>query len=41
MEQAKRFDAMSLYPAKSLDLAASQANELAQWSSKLVNAVIP
>jgi hypothetical protein len=39
MEQAKRFDAMSLHQAKSLDLAASQATEIAQWSSKLVDAV--
>jgi gas vesicle protein len=39
MEQAKRFDAMSVHLAKSADLATSQADEIAKWTSKLIDAV--
>ncbi|KAL5312937.1 hypothetical protein ACEPPN_019363 [Leptodophora sp. 'Broadleaf-Isolate-01'] len=39
IEQAKRFDAMSVYLAKSADLATSQADEIAEWTSKLIDAV--
>ena len=39
MEQAKRFDAMLVHLAKSADLATSQADEIAQWTSKLIDAV--
>ncbi|KAF2817573.1 uncharacterized protein BDZ99DRAFT_565297 [Mytilinidion resinicola] len=39
MEQTKRFDAMSVYLSKSADLATSQANEIATWVSKLIDAV--
>lgn len=38
MEQAKRFDAMSVHLAKSADLATSQADEIAIWTSKLIDA---
>ncbi|KAL1963047.1 hypothetical protein VTN77DRAFT_8795 [Rasamsonia byssochlamydoides] len=39
MEQAKRFDTMSVHLARSPDLATSQANEIAEWTSKLIDAV--
>lgn len=39
MEQATRFDAMSVHFVKSADLAMSEANEIAIWTSKLINAV--
>jgi hypothetical protein len=39
MLQAKRFGAMSVHFAKSADLATSQANEIAIWTSKLIDAV--
>lgn len=39
MEQAKRFNAMSVHLAKSADLATSQADEIAKWTSKLIDAV--
>lgn len=37
--QAKKFGAMSLHLPKSVDLATSQANEIAIWTSKLIDAV--
>ena len=37
--QAKKFGAMSVHFAKSADLATSQANEIAVWTSKLIEAV--
>ncbi|EFW14299.1 conserved hypothetical protein [Coccidioides posadasii str. Silveira] len=39
MEQASRFDAMSVYLGKLADLATSQAEEIAKWTSKLIDAV--
>lgn len=39
MEQATRFDAMSVHFAKSANLVMSQANEIAKWTSKLIHAV--
>ncbi|KAL2372005.1 hypothetical protein RJ035_005775 [Blastomyces gilchristii] len=39
MEQAKRFEAMSVQFAKSADLATSQAAEISKWTSKLMYAV--
>ncbi|KAH6692793.1 hypothetical protein BKA61DRAFT_684092 [Leptodontidium sp. MPI-SDFR-AT-0119] len=36
--QAKKFGAMSVHFAKSADLATSQANEIAIWTSKLIDA---
>lgn len=39
LEQATRFDTMSVHLAKSADLATSQANDIAKWTSKLINAV--
>lgn len=37
--QAKKFGAMSMHLPKSVDLATSQANEIAIWTSKLIDAV--
>ena len=39
MEQTKRFEAMSVLFAKSADLATKQADEIAQWTLKLISAV--
>ncbi|OJD10476.1 hypothetical protein AJ78_08526 [Emergomyces pasteurianus Ep9510] len=39
MEEARRFDAMSVHIAKSTNLATSQADEIALWTSKLIDAV--
>ncbi len=39
MEQAKRFEAMSVHLAKSADLATKQADEIVQWTLKLINSV--
>lgn len=39
MEQTKRFEAMLVLFAKSADLATKQADEIAQWTLKLINAV--
>ena len=39
MEQAQRFDTMSVCLAKSANLATSQADEIAQWTSRLIEAV--
>jgi hypothetical protein len=38
-EQFTRFNAMSVLLAKSADLATNQSNEIAEWTSKLINAV--
>lgn len=37
--QVKKFGAMSMHLPKSVDLATSQANEIAIWTSKLIDAV--
>jgi hypothetical protein len=39
LEQATRFDTMSVHLAKSAELATSQANDIAKWTSKLIDAV--
>jgi 1,2-phenylacetyl-CoA epoxidase PaaB subunit len=39
IEQTKRFEGMSVLLAKSADLATSQANEIANWTSKLIDAM--
>jgi hypothetical protein len=39
MVQAKKFGAMSVHFAKSADIATSQANDIAIWASKLIDAV--
>ncbi|PSN60497.1 hypothetical protein BS50DRAFT_625870 [Corynespora cassiicola Philippines] len=38
-EQTRRFECMSVCLAKGADLATSQANEIAEWASKLIIAV--
>lgn len=39
MKQVKRFDAMSVHLAKSTSFATNEANEIAEWTSKLIDAV--
>ena len=40
MKQVKRFNAMSVHLTKLMSLAMSQTNEIAQWTLKLINAII-
>lgn len=39
MEHAKGFDAMSTYLIKSADPATGLANEIAKWTSRLIDAI--
>lgn len=38
-EQVRRFETMSVCIAKGADLATSQASDIAEWTSKLINVV--